>query len=260
MSIVRQSLFGNTDLEKIAIDLLVKYEPPEGYYLANSGGKDSGVLRHLVIKSGVKFDSHYNWTTVDPPELLYHIRQHHPETTIHKPNLSMWQLIVKKRMPPTRIIRYCCSILKEGGGKKRVVLTGVRSSESYRRSQRKQVEGNFSKSTKRFVHPIFHWSDSEIWEYTRSEKIPYCSLYDEGFTRLGCIGCPMQGKKGMERDFLRWPKHKAAYLRAFSHVIKNGVIRPLPHHSTPQTLFDWWISGKSCSPSQNLSFDFGGVR
>ena len=57
-SIIRRSLFGHTDLEKTAIDLLRQYEPEEGYYLANSGGKDSGVLRHLAIKSGVKFDAH----------------------------------------------------------------------------------------------------------------------------------------------------------------------------------------------------------
>lgn len=58
-SIIRRSLFGDTDLEQTAIALLRQHEPEEGYYLANSGGKDSGVLRHLVIKSGVKFDAHY---------------------------------------------------------------------------------------------------------------------------------------------------------------------------------------------------------
>jgi phosphoadenosine phosphosulfate reductase len=244
-SIIRRSLFGDTDLEQTAIALLRQHEPEEGYYLANSGGKDSGVLRHLVIKSGVKFDAHYNWTTIDPPELLHHIKHNHPETEIHKPALSMWQLIPIKKMPPTRLVRYCCQVLKEGGGKNRIVLTGVRSAESAARSQRKQVEHVYKGTAKGFVHPLFYWTDAEIWEYTKINNISYCSLYDQGFKRLGCIGCPMQGKEGMERDFKRWPKHKAAYLRAFQKLIDLRSSTPKPAlQKTAQEMFDWWVLGK----------------
>ena len=70
-----KDLFQEIDLEAIAIERLKTFEPEKGYYFANSGGKDSGVCRHLLIKSGVKFDAHYNWTTVDPPELLRHIKK-----------------------------------------------------------------------------------------------------------------------------------------------------------------------------------------
>jgi len=253
-SIIRRSLFGDTDLEQTAIDLLRQHEPDEGYYLANSGGKDSGVLRHLVIKSGVKFDSHYNWTTVDPPELLQHIRTHHPETTIHKPALSMWQLIPLKKMPPTRLVRYCCSVLKECGGSGRIVLTGVRASESFKRSQRKQVESVYKGTSKGFVHPLFYWSEQDIWEYTHQEQISYCDLYDQGFKRLGCIGCPMQGKAGMERDFERWPKHKDAYIRSFSKLIEQRRLTDKPAlQNTAQEMFDWWVSGRSLKPSLNFN-------
>jgi len=44
---------------KIAIRRLQQFEPPEGYYLAFSGGKDSTVLLHLAKASGVKYDAHY---------------------------------------------------------------------------------------------------------------------------------------------------------------------------------------------------------
>ena len=49
------------------------------------------------------------------------------------PKESMWQLIERKRMPPTRIARYCCEKLKEGGGKGKLKITGVRWAESPRR-------------------------------------------------------------------------------------------------------------------------------
>jgi phosphoadenosine phosphosulfate reductase len=46
----------------------------------------------------------------------------------------MWNLIPKKGMPPLRIMRYCCSELKEQGGKGRLKITGVRAAESKNRA------------------------------------------------------------------------------------------------------------------------------
>ena len=38
--------------------------------------------------------------------------------------------------------------------------------------------------------------------------------------RIGCIGCPMQGGKGMKSDFIRYPKYRDNYLRAFRRMLK----------------------------------------
>ena len=64
------------DRVQTAIDRLRNFEPPEGYHLAFSGGKDSQCIYHLAQMAGVKFDAHYNMTSVDPPELIYFIREH----------------------------------------------------------------------------------------------------------------------------------------------------------------------------------------
>lgn len=50
-----------------SIKRLRSFEPPEGYFLAFSGGKDSQCIYHLAKMAGVKFDAHYNVTSVDPP-------------------------------------------------------------------------------------------------------------------------------------------------------------------------------------------------
>ena len=118
------TLFGLRDKEAEAFDLLRLHEPPEGYYVAYSGGKDSTVILDLVRRSGVKYDAHYNVTTVDPPELVYHIRKQ-ADVVCGRPVMSMWELIPRKLMPPTRIVRYCCDVLKERGGKGRTIITGV---------------------------------------------------------------------------------------------------------------------------------------
>ena len=71
MALVAHDLFGNThDKVNNSIERIRTFEPPEGYYFACSFGKDSMTLRALLKMAGVKFDSHYNVTTVDPPELV----------------------------------------------------------------------------------------------------------------------------------------------------------------------------------------------
>lgn len=116
------TLFGSK--VDMAILRLREFEPqalamsPEGYYCAFSGGKDSVVLLDLVRKSGVKHIAAYNHTGIDPPELVYFIRKHYPDIKTNMPERSMWQLFRDKMMPPTRKVRYCCEVLKEGGGRR----------------------------------------------------------------------------------------------------------------------------------------------
>lgn len=124
---------------KKSIERLKAFEPPEGYYLAFSGGKDSVVCKALCEMAGVRFDAHYRITSVDPPELVQFIRDKHSDVARDYPRYSdgtvatMWNLIPRKLMPPTRLVRYCCQVLKESGGDGRMTVTGVRWAESVNR-------------------------------------------------------------------------------------------------------------------------------
>ena len=112
----------------------------KGYYLAFSGGKDSVVIYRLAQMAGIRFEAHYHLTTVDPPELVQFIRRDYPQVVIDRPALSMWQLIPKKQIPPTRKARYCCEVLKECGGEGCFTVTGVRWQESAGRANRSFAE------------------------------------------------------------------------------------------------------------------------
>ena len=273
----------------LAIQRLQSFVPPEGYYVAFSGGKDSQCVYHLCKMAGVKFDAHYAITSVDPPELVRFIRDQYPDVEFgrqHYPDgrpITMWNLIASHTLPPTRKVRYCCASLKEPGGADRIVVTGVRWAESSNRKKSHGVVGfqgkpvNTKKTADRLgaeyklnkhgdvimnddndanrrmveqcyrtrktmVNPIVDWTDEDVWDFLNNYvKVEHCCLYDEGFTRLGCIGCPLSGSKKMIRDFERWPKYKELYIRAFQRMIDNhpGQIKILdPNADTKFKLFD----------------------
>jgi phosphoadenosine phosphosulfate reductase len=257
------NLFSGKDKTEIAIDRIKAFCPPEGYYVAFSGGKDSIVILDLVKKAGVPFDAHYNITGVDPPELVRFIRDNFREVKRHKPEITMWQLIVKKMMPPTRKIRYCCEYLKERGGSNRLVVTGVRWAESLRRSKRMMVETCFKDSKKHYIHPIVDWTDEDVWKYIKDNNVKYCSLYDEGFKRLGCIGCPMAGRTERLKEFARWPGFEKKYRAAFEIAAKLKIQRLGNNFDNGarwqngEAMFNWWLDDKheKQDPDQTVLFE-----
>jgi phosphoadenosine phosphosulfate reductase len=204
---------------------------------------------------------------VDPPEAIYFIREHYPDVIVDKPGITMWQLIVKKGMPPTRKVRYCCDVLKEGGGRGRIAVTGVRWEESTKRKNNRgllelnnytrhyiklmndndEARRMFETCTMKSMHtlnPIIDWTSEDVWEYLNSRNIPHCCLYDEGFERIGCIGCPLAGPVQMRKEFARYPKYEQAYLRAFEKMLKarEGNGKPYQKWKTADDVMRWWLS------------------
>lgn len=279
-------IFGKTKLET-TLERIKTFEPEDGYYVAFSGGKDSQCVLELCKMAGVKYDAHYNVTSVDPPELVQFIKRQYPEVAFDHSIDSdgrwntMWSLIANNTMPPTQIVRYCCKKLKESNGKGRVTMTGVRWAESTKRKKnqgkvtiidgkkkktQKLLEGigaNFTqtdkggvvlnddndesrravelcyRTRKTLVNPIIDWDESDVWEFLNDVvKVPHCCLYDEGFERLGCIGCPMGTTERRKKDLERWPTYKRAYLRAFEKMLKNKNCRKW---KTPDEVLKWWI-------------------
>lgn len=177
----------------------------------------------------------------------------------------MWSLIPQVMLPPTRLMRYCCSVLKEKGGRNRAIATGVRRAESRSRSKRGIYEDFNSNKNKRIVlnndnddkrrwlercqkqaktviNPIVDWNDEDIMNYIQSEGITLNPLYCEGFRRVGCVGCPLGGKKIRYAEFRRYPTYKKAYIHAFDRMLETRKANG--KEGTWQTGYDvfrWWL-------------------
>ena len=228
-------------LTELAIERIKTFEPPEGYYLAFSGGKDSTVLYDLVKKSGVKYDAHYCVSPIDPPELHRFIRKYYPEVHWEHNARGFWKTVVKRGLP-TRVNRWCCEILRESGGEGRKVLTGIRWDESAPRKKRQLVD-ICARSRKYTVNPILDFTHDDIWEYIRTHNLPYCSLYDEGFKRIGCVLCPLASRKARDRELARYPKIAYLWRRACDQLIEKRLAAgSKSKFTTGQELWQWWYN------------------
>lgn len=245
-------LWGVTKIDK-AIERLRMFEPPEGYYLAFSGGLDSQTVYRLAEMAGVKFTAHYN-VTPDPPELLRFIREQYPAVIWERPRRSMWQIIAQEGLP-TRRMRFCCKYLKEIGGAG-TVITGIRHEEGSARARRQMVEVCQHDPSKHYLHPIIDWTRAEEWAFLDSQGIPHCSLYDEGFKRLGCILCPMKDRRDRLPDAARWPRYVELYERAAQKRIER--LRAQGRATTWQdgaAAIRWWLSEPVAQePAEQCSF------
>jgi len=254
-----KTLPGFEDIDKvaIAIERLKTFEPKGGYYLAFSGGKDSIVIKALADMAGVKYDAHYSMTTIDPPELVRFIKKHHPDVSIDRPDKSFFQLVVSHGFP-TRMSRWCCEYLKECGGTGRLVVTGIRWDESYKRSRRKMVEQCYRDKSKKFLNVIVDWSDMDVWQFITEQKLPYCELYDKGWKRIGCLFCPMSTHRKTEVEM--YPKFRKAFISAFEKLYENRKSRGKPsvdRWSSGKDMFNWWINENRTKeiPDQGVMFE-----
>lgn len=230
-----------TGLNKIdeAIELLRDNEPIEGYYLADSGGKDSCVARDILIRSGCKFDAHYSVSPIDPPQIRAFLKRYHPDTQWDYYAKGFWNTVLTRQLP-LRTQRWCCPIIKEAGGYGRTVVSGVRSQESKTRSDYPYINTIITKDNepKIMVYPILDFTATDVWEYIKLFDVDYCELYDQGFKRIGCVLCPNSSNiKQQERMF---PEIVRLWKRACEKLIEKGYYSKYEH--TPESLYNWWTT------------------
>jgi phosphoadenosine phosphosulfate reductase len=233
-----------------AIKLLQQHGPYAG---CDSGGKDSTAIVRLAELAGVEVKWHYNVTTLDPPELIRFLRKHHPSTRwIRSKHGNLWHKAVEKAYMPTRRARWCCDLYKHRlPPKGQTLLMGIRHEESVARQAWRPVD---KFRTANVVLPILHWDSEQLWNFIHEEKLPYCELYDQGFHRLGCVGCPLAAKHNRLMEFERWPKYEKGWRRTLERIWakRANTLQGNGREWFGSALFDnvdemwqWWVSGQS---------------
>ena len=89
-------------------------------------------------------------------------------------------------------------------------------------ADQEQTLGCISGKESILISPIIHWTEQDVWEFlNKVMEVPHCSLYDEGWHRLGCIGCPMSSAKQKQIENMRYPHVKRNWIKAIK-AIRNG--------------------------------------
>ena len=97
------------------------------------------------------------------------------------------------------------------------------------------------------LNPIAYWTDADVWEFIKQEGLPYCGLYDEGFKRLGCVGCPM-ARQGRRKQFERWPGYAREWRRASKAYYDTHDNKTIRKYKTHDEFFEWWLSDNKSLP------------
>lgn len=298
-------------LEQEAMEILMKFGK-DGCTIADSGGKDSSVLKRIAEKCreqyGLQYKIVHNHTGLDAPETVYFVRSEKKrheqmgiEYNISYPGITFEELCIKNGMLPTRVARFCCKELKERRGEvNERLVTGVRRDESTSRKRNQGVvtimkgkhpdevdeDENFIKTEKGgfmllnydndesvktvytcfrtnkvLVNPIINWKEEDVWKYISAERIPINPLYECGYTRVGCIGCPMGRYAHRAADFERYPKYKERYIRIAEKIVEmkkqNGLKKETAiYFNSGLDYFRWWIQDPNVKGQ--FSFDMDG--
>ena len=191
-----------------------------------SGGKDSTVVSDLVRRALYPEQALHIFsdTGLEDPNTYAYIRRFRQDN----PLLEFWVArsekdffgLVEQIGPPSRVMRWCCTIFKTGpisnllqsfGDQPVLTFYGIRRDESPRRSRYDRVgaqpesgrvlaidpEGNQAVtlgakiSRQVAASPILDWSEFDVWLYILLHGLDFNDAYRWGFSRVGCWVCPM---------------------------------------------------------------------
>lgn len=205
--------------------------PIEDMLVSFSGGKDSTVTSHLVNKAlGTNKVLHiFGDTTLEFPttiEYKQRFKKNDESQGVRilsaKNREKNFEELCKVVGPPSRVMRWCCTVFKTGAIQKTIssafkdkinILTfqGIRRSESSSRSkyERETESPKIAKQT--VASPIIDWLDFDVWLYILTTGIDFNDAYRLGYTRVGCWCCPNNGawaeflsKVHMHEQYVHW--------------------------------------------------------
>lgn len=111
-------------------------------------------------------------------------------------------------------------------------------------ADQEQTLGCISGKESILISPIIHWTEQDVWEFlNKVMEVPHCSLYDEGWHRIGCIGCPMSSAKQKQIENIRYPHVKRNWIKAIKAI--RGGAKFLPNYI-------WWNIRADWMPLRNV--------
>lgn len=225
----------------------------EGYdstsmFVSFSGGKDSTVTSHLVrtALSNPSIIHIFGDTTLELPDTIEYVKRFKQENrktpmlTSRNDQQDFFELC-KEFGPPSRMLRWCCTIFKTGFISKRIDSTfknkktirtfyGIRRNESKSRSNYNREEDSPKISKQKVTSPIIDWLDYDIWLYILSTGIDFNGAYRLGYSRVGCWCCPNNSRWSQFLLSVYYPELNDKFTKIiYDFAVKMGKTDPMEY-------------------------------
>ncbi|MCA1857872.1 phosphoadenylyl-sulfate reductase [Massilia oculi] len=198
--------------DMVLLDLILKAELPIGIFSLETGRLHAETLDML-----------------DRVRATYGI-----DIALFKPQPEAVQAYVAKNglnafYDSVEMRKECCRIRKvEPLGRalagKRAWITGQRRAQSTTRAELAVQEMDAAHGMQKF-NPLADWSEQDVWEYLRTQHVPYNALHERGYPSIGCEPCTRAVQPGEDVRAGRWwwenPESKECGL----HVVDGKLVR-----------------------------------
>lgn len=239
------------DISSEAMSYIIKSSEgydPTSMFVSFSGGKDSTVTSHLVrtALSNPSIIHIFGDTTLELPDTIEYVKRFKQENrktpmlTSRNDQQDFFELC-KEFGPPSRMLRWCCTIFKTGFISKRIDSTfknkknvrtyyGIRRNESKSRSNYSREDDSPKISKQRVSSPIIDWLDYDIWLYILTTGIDFNKAYRLGYSRVGCWCCPNNSRWSQFLLSVYYPELNDKFTKIiFDFAVNMGKTDPMEY-------------------------------
>jgi phosphoadenosine phosphosulfate reductase len=123
----------------------------------------------------------------------------------------------------------CCRIrkvepLNRALAGKKAWVTGQRRAQSSTRATLDVQENDEAHGMTKF-NPLADWSEEDVWNYVRANKVPYNPLHDKGYPSIGCEPCTRAIQPGEDVRAGRWWWENPETKECGLHVVDGKLVR-----------------------------------
>lgn len=217
----------NTEVAQLQTDLsdldpadglkLLAERYPDKVVFSSSLGVEDQAITHIIrsanipikiftLDTGRHFDETYYVWNMTNARYGFKIEPYFPDTAAveqllrEKGPYSFYESVENRKE--------CCRIrkvdpLQRAVKGQSVWVTGIRAEQSAGRHDMPRVEWDADNEIIKY-HPILDWSLDQVWDFVKTNDVPYNELHDRGFPSIGCGPCTRAVKPGEDIRAGRW--------------------------------------------------------
>ena len=205
--------------------------------LAHSLQAEDMVLTDAIARAGLPIELFVLDTGrlhADSLSLIEKIRGHYGvEVRVYAPDASAVSEYVRRHgrdafYGSVELRKRCCEIRKveplaRALAGKRAWITGQRRAQAASRAKLAEREFDATHRLEKF-NPLAAWTEADVWDYIRAQRVPYNRLYDQGYSSIGCAPCTRPVMPGEDLRAGRWWWEETGQKECGLHITPDGRV------------------------------------